>query len=258
MAESYDPSSVEPMTRRVLILGASSGIAQEASRCFAADHAKLFLVARNPDKLRVLTDDLKIRGAESVETFEADLTDDSSYRLIISKSFAVWGGLDAVLIAHGALPDQLSIENDPALLRNSIEINYISVVSLLMQLAKAFEEQGSGVLAVIGSVAGDRGRRSSYVYGSAKSALATFIAGLRLRLAAANVQVVLIKPGWVSTPMTAHLSQNFLFATAEQAGRGVYNAMISPRAIVYCPWYWKWIMGLIRIIPEPVFARLNL
>jgi short-subunit dehydrogenase len=166
--------------------------------------------------------------------------------------------LDAVLIAHGILPDQLSVESNPALLLNSIEINYISVVSLLMQLAIAFEEQRAGVLAVIGSVAGDRGRRSNYVYGSAKSALATFVAGLRLRLAAANVQVVLVKPGWVSTPMTAHLSQNFLFVSAEQAGRGVYRAMISPRAVVYCPWYWKWIMGLIRIIPEPIFAKLNL
>ena len=150
----------------------------------------------------------------------ADLTDRPSYPLIISRSFAVWGGLDAALIAHGILPDQLSVENDPALLLNSIEINYISVVSLLMQLAIAFEEQRFGVLAVIGSVAGDRGRRSNYVYGSAKSALATFVAGLRLRLAAANVQVVLIKPGWVSTPMTAHLSQNFLFVSAEQVRSG--------------------------------------
>ena len=150
------------------------------------------------------------------------------------------------------------MENDPSLLRNSIEINYVSAVSLLMQLGKVFEDQRSGVLAIIGSVAGDRGRRSNYVYGSAKAGLATFVAGLRLRLAAANVQVVLIKPGWISTPMTAHLPQNFLFTSAEQAGRGVCKAMISPRAVVYCPWYWKWIMGFIRFIPDPIFAKLNL
>ena len=246
------------MTRRVLILGAASGIAQNVSRCFAAEHARLFLVARDSEKLKALTDDLKIRGAESVEICEADLTDNSSHPLIISKSVAVWGGLDAALIAHGTLPDQLSMENDPALLRNSIEVNYVSAVSLLMQLGKVFEDQRSGVLAIIGSVAGDRGRRSNYVYGSAKAGLATFVAGLRLRLATANVQVVLIKPGWISTPMTAHLPQNVLFASAEQTGREVYNAMISPRAVVYCPWYWKWIMGFIRFIPEPIFARLNL
>jgi decaprenylphospho-beta-D-erythro-pentofuranosid-2-ulose 2-reductase len=246
------------MTRRVLIVGATSGIAQNASRCFAAEHAKLFLVARDPEKLKTLTDDLKIRGAADVETCEADLTDDSSFPLIISNSVAVWGGLDVALIAHGTLPDQISVENDPALLRNAIEVNYASAVSLLMQLGKVFEEQRSGVLAIIGSVAGDRGRRSNYVYGSAKAGLATFVAGLRLRLATANVQVVLIKPGWISTPMTAHLPQNFLFASAEQAGREVYKAMISPRAVVYCPWYWKWIMGFIRFIPEPIFAKLNL
>jgi decaprenylphospho-beta-D-erythro-pentofuranosid-2-ulose 2-reductase len=246
------------MTHRVLSLGATSGIAQNVSRCFAAEHAKLFLVARDLEKLKALTDDLKIRGAESVETCEADLTDDSSFPLIISKSVAVWGGLDAALIAHGTLPDQMSVENDPALLRNSIEVNYVSAVSLLMQLGKAFEDQRSGVLAIIGSVAGDRGRRSNYVYGSAKAGLATFVAGLRLRLAAANVQVVLIKPGWVSTPMTAHLPQNFLFASAEQVGRGVYQAIISPRPIVYLPWYWKWIMRMIRSVPESVFAKLNL
>jgi decaprenylphospho-beta-D-erythro-pentofuranosid-2-ulose 2-reductase len=246
------------MTRRVLILGATSGIAQNVSRCFAAEHAKLFLVARDSEKLKALADDLKIRGAESVETCEADLTDDSSFPLIISKSAAVWGGLDAALMAHGTLPDQLSSENDPALLRNSIEVNYVSAVSLLMQLGKAFEAQRSGVLAIIGSVAGDRGRRSNYVYGSAKAGLATFVAGLRLRLATSNVQVVLIKPGWISTPMTAHLPQNFLFASPEQTGREVYKAMISPRAVVYCPWYWKWIMRFIRFIPEPIFARLNL
>jgi decaprenylphospho-beta-D-erythro-pentofuranosid-2-ulose 2-reductase len=246
------------MTRRVLILGATSDIAQNVSRCFAAEHARLFLVARDPEKLKALTDDLTIRGAESVETCEADLTDDSSFPLIISKSVAVWGGLDAALIAHGTLPDQLSMENDPALLRNSIEVNYVSAVSLLMQLGKAFEDQKSGVLAMIGSVAGDRGRRSNYVYGSAKAGLATFVAGLRLRLASANVQVVLIKPGWVTTPMTLHLPQNFLFASAEQVGRGVYKAIISPRPIVYLPWYWKWIMRMIRFVPEPVFAKLKL
>jgi len=214
---------------------------------------------RDKKNLQALSDDLRIRGAESVETFAADLTDDPSHPLIISRAFAVWDGLDAALIAHGTLPDQLLVEIDPDLLRSSIETNYFSAASLLLQLAKKSEEQRFGVLAVIGSVAGDRGRRSNYVYGSAKAALATFVAGLRSRLALAKVQVVLIKPGWVSTPMTQqHLPQNFLFVSAERAGREVYKAMISPRAIVYCPWYWRWIMGFIRFIPESIFAKLSL
>jgi decaprenylphospho-beta-D-erythro-pentofuranosid-2-ulose 2-reductase len=246
------------MSRRVLILGATSGIAQETARCFAAEHAKLFLVARDPRKLAALTDDLKIRGAESVATMQADLGEASSRTRIVGDAFGVWEGLDVALIAHGTLPDQRATEIDPSLLHQEIETNYVSVVSSLMQLSKAFEGQRAGVLCVIGSVAGDRGRRSNYVYGSAKAGVATLVAGLQVRLAAAGVRVVLIKPGWVSTPMTSHLRQNFLFATAEEVGRGVYNAMSSSRSVVYLPWYWKWIMVIIRMIPEPIFAKLNL
>jgi short-subunit dehydrogenase len=241
-----------------VILGATSGIAQETARCFAVEHAKLFLVARDPRKLAALAADLRIRGAESVETMQADLTDASAHARIIGNAFDMWNGLDAALMAHGTLPDQSATESDPGVLRQEIETNYVSAVSLLMQLSKEFEEQRAGVISVIGSVAGDRGRRSNYVYGSAKAGVSMFVAGLRVRLAVAGVRVVLIKPGWVSTPMTAHLKQNFLFATAEQAGRGVYNAMVSPQAVVYLPWYWKWIMAVIRLIPEPIFARLNL
>lgn len=246
------------MSRRVLILGATSGIAQETARCFATEHAKLFLVGRDPRKLAALAEDLRIRGAAFVETEKADLTDNSAHARIVGNAFGAWAGLDAALITHGTLAEQSSTENDPSVLRGEIETNYVSVVSLLMQLSKAFEEQRAGILCVIGSVAGDRGRRSNYVYGSAKAGVATFVAGLRARLVAAGVRVVLIKPGWVSTPMTAHLKQNFLFATAEQAGRGVHSAMVSPRAVVYLPWYWKWIMMIIRMIPEPIFAKLNL
>jgi decaprenylphospho-beta-D-erythro-pentofuranosid-2-ulose 2-reductase len=246
------------MTRRVLILGATSGIARETSRCFAAEGAKLFLVARDSQKLAAVAADLKVRGAQAVETHEADLAVYSDHAAIISRAASAWQGLDAALIAHGTLPDQTLLENDLAALREAVDTNYFSTVSLSMQLAAVFEKQRSGVLAVIGSVAGDRGRRSNYVYGSAKAAVATFVAGLRLRLLAAGVQVVLIKPGWVSTPMTAHLPQNFLYISAEKAGRGVHKAMISNTRVVYLPWYWKWIMAVIRMLPEPIFAKLNL
>ena len=246
------------MSRRVLILGATSRIAQEAARCFAAEHARLFLVARDARKLAALAEDLKIRGGELVETAQADMSDESSRERIVETAFAMWGGLDAGLIAHGTLPDQSAAERDLRVLRQEIETNFVSVASLLMQLAKLFEQQRAGVLCVIGSVAGDRGRRSNYVYGSAKAGVATLVAGLRVRVAAAGVRVVLIKPGWVSTPMTAHLKQNFLFATAEEVGRGIHDAMISPRVVVYLPWYWRWIMRIIRLIPEPIFAKLNL
>ena len=246
------------MSRRVLILGATSGIAQETARRFALDHARLFLVARDPRKLAALAEDLKIRGAGLVETAQADMTDQPSRERIVETAFAMWDGLDAALIAHGTLPDQRIAESDLRVLRQELETNFVSVASLLAQLAQLFEQQRAGVLCVIGSVAGDRGRRSNYVYGSAKAGVATMVAGLRVRMAAAGVRVVLIKPGWVATPMTAHLKQNALFAAAADVGRGIHDAMISQRAVVYLPWYWKWIMVIIRLIPEPIFAKLNL
>jgi decaprenylphospho-beta-D-erythro-pentofuranosid-2-ulose 2-reductase len=246
------------LTQRVLILGATSAIAQETSRCFAAEHARLILAARDPEKLEAVANDLLVRGAEAVRTVAGDLADYAARPQIVSAALAQWDGLDAVLIAYGVLPDQSLCEEDPEALRCAMEVNWASVSIWLMQFAKIFEVQKSGVLAVIGSVAGDRGRRSNYVYGSAKAAINTFVAGLRLRLAPEGVSVVLIKPGWVSTPMTAHLRQNALYASAEQVGRGVYKAMNSRRAVAYLPWYWRWIMLLIWAIPEPIFTRLRL
>jgi short-subunit dehydrogenase len=214
-------------------------------------------VGRDPQKLSDTAKDLKVRGAEAVETYEADLTDYTGHCEMISRFFACWNGLDAALVAHGMLPDQQGAENDINVLRASMEVNYLSVVTLLANLANFFEKQGSGVLAVIGSVAGDRGRKSNYVYGSAKSGVATFVEGLRMRMRAAGIHVVLIKPGWVSTPMTKHFTQNFLFISAERAGRDVFKAINSPRAVIYLPWYWKWIMRAVRVIPEFIFAKLN-
>jgi len=246
------------VTRRVLIVGATSAIAQAASRFFASEHARLILVGRDASKLQAVAEDLRVRGAECVLPVVADLTDDALRTAIVSQALGEWQGLDAALIAYGVLPDQSACESDTAALRSALETNWVSVASWLAHLANVFEAQRSGVLAVIGSVAGDRGRRSNYVYGSAKAAIDTFVAGLRQRLAPTGASVVLIKPGWVSTPMTAHLPQGFLSASPEQVGRGIYDAMLARRSVVYLPWYWKWIMTIIRLIPEPIFTKLKL
>lgn len=244
--------------KRVLVLGATSAIAQETSREFAAAKARLFLVARDVEKLRAVTEDLLVRGAGAVETCACDLTDTAAHPAILSEAAAVWEGLDVALIAYGTLPDQKVCEEDPAALRLAMETNCMSVVSLLAQLANILEKQRGSVLAVIGSVAGDRGRRSNYAYGAAKAAIETFSAGLRLRLAAVRVRVVVVKPGWVDTPMTAHLPKNALYASARSVGHGIYKAILSPHAVVYLPWFWRWIMLIVRMIPEPIFAKLNL
>jgi decaprenylphospho-beta-D-erythro-pentofuranosid-2-ulose 2-reductase len=246
------------LVRRILALGATSGIAREALRCFAAEGAHLFLVARDAVKLTAIADDLKVRGAAAVECLQADLADSTLHPEILDRAFSIWQGLDAALIAHGTLPNQRQAETNMSALRDAIDANYVSAVLWLAQLANRFEQQRSGVIAVIGSVAGDRGRKSNYIYGSAKAALTTYAAGLRLRLEPAGVHLVLIKPGWVSTPMTAHVKQNALFASAERAGRDVHNAIVEPRPVIYVPWFWKWLMLVIRLMPEPIFKKLNL
>jgi short-subunit dehydrogenase len=136
--------------------------------------------------------------------------------------------------------------------------NCISVISLLTHLANYFEKQRSGCVAVITSVAGDRGRQSNYVYGAAKGAVNIFLQGMRNRLSKVGVTVLTIKPGLVDTPMTAGLPKNFLFADPAVVGTRIFNAIMRGKEIVYVPWFWRWIMLIIRTIPESVFKRMKL
>ncbi len=249
---------MEKSIRRVLIVGATSAIAHEAARLFAAQKARLFLVARKPERLAALASDLRVRGADQVETFRLDINDLARHPELLAKAAGVWGGLDAALIAHGNLPEQISCEQDPAAMLEAFQTNCLSVISLVTLLAEYFEQRRCGLIAVITSVAGDRGRRSNYVYGAAKGAVAIFLEGLRGRLLPAGVSVVTIKPGPVDTPMTAAVPKGFLFASARTVGKGVYRAMMARKQVVYVPWFWRWIMSALRMLPEVLFRRLDL
>src|SRR5690606_11893908 len=163
----------------------------------------------------------------------------------------------AVLIAHGTLPDQERIQDSVEDTLREIQTNALSYISLLTLLAKFFEQQ-HGCIAVISSVAGDRGRRSNYVYGTAKGAVSLFTSGLRVRLNKAGVSVVTIKPGFVDTPMTAHLKKNPLYAKPNKVGKRIYTAMLKGEDIVYVPWFWRYIMLVIGHIPARLFKRLPL
>jgi hypothetical protein len=244
--------------RRVLICGATSAIASEAARCFAASHDVLFLAARNPDKLSAIADDLRVRGATRVETALVDFDDTSRHQALIDECVQRLGGIDAVLIAHGTLPDQHACQASFAAARAELETNFLSVASLLTVAGNYCERQRAGVIAVISSVAGDRGRQSNYVYGAAKGAVSIFLQGLRNRLHASGVHVITIKPGFVDTPMTAGFAKNFLWADAATVGRGVYRAISRGSDVAYLPWFWRPIMLLIRLVPERVFKRLRL
>jgi decaprenylphospho-beta-D-erythro-pentofuranosid-2-ulose 2-reductase len=241
-----------------LILGASSAIATEAARVLAARGDELFLVGRSTEKLSALEQDLKTRGAGRTDQWTVDLADIGVHEQLVRESWDRFGGFDTVLLAYGVLGDQRVAESDVDQALGILHTNFVSPVSLLLRLANRFQAQGRGCIAVITSVAGDRGRQSNYLYGASKGALGLFLGGLRNRLFRSGVRVLEVRPGFVETPMTAHLKKGALFATAGTVGEGIVRAMDGRREIVYLPWFWRGIMTIIRSIPEPVFKRLRL
>lgn len=243
---------------KILVIGASSSIAHETIKFFAADGAEFFLVARSPEKLTMIADDLKVRGAKRVETYALDLTQLDQHQALVDAACESLGVIDAVLVAHGTLPEQKDIENSVEATMHELNINFLSAVSLLTLLATIFEQQKRGVIAVISSVAGDRGRGSNYIYGTAQGAKSLFLQGLRNRLAKSNVAVLTVKPGFVDTPMTAQMKKNPLFASPTSVGKAIYTAMKNERDILYVPFFWMFIMMIIRNIPERIFKKLSL
>jgi short-subunit dehydrogenase len=244
--------------RNVLIVGATSAIAQATARLLAADGDRLFLIARDSNRLEAVAADLKTRGAAQVETCVMDVADHERHEPVIEQAVERLGALDTVLVAHGSLPDQAACETSVQRMREQIDINFLSAVCLLTHLANRFAAQGRGTIAVISSVAGDRGRQSNYVYGAAKGGLSVFLQGLRNRLHRDGVRVLTIKPGFVDTPMTAALEKGVLWASPETIARGIYKAIERGRDVAYLPGFWRPIMAAIRLIPESLFKRLRL
>ena len=243
---------------KILIIGATSAIAHETAKCFAKDGAELFLVARSSEKLAAVQDDLNVRGAKRTESYVLDVSQLDQHEAMIRSAIETLGELDMALIAHGTLGDQRLSQQSVAKTLEEFTTNCTSVISLLTLLANYFEPRKKGCIAVISSVAGDRGRNSNYVYGAAKGAVSTFLQGLRSRLAKAGVKVVTIKPGFVDTPMTASLRKGLLFASPRKVGEGIYHAMLKGKEVMYLPWFWRPIMLVVKSIPEPVFKRLSI
>jgi short-subunit dehydrogenase len=242
----------------VVIFGATSAIATGFARALAPEGTRFHLVARDAARLAAVRDDLVVRGAKAVSTTVADLDATAEHARLVAEAASLLGGLDAALVAQGTLSDQKRCEADAALARAELTTNFLAPASLLTELALHFERQGRGTIAVIGSVAGDRGRASNYVYGSAKAGLAGFADGLRARLREKGVNVVTVKPGFVDTPMTAHLPKGALWAKPDDVGRGILRAIESGRGVVYIPGFWRLVMFVIRHLPEPIFVRLKI
>ena len=243
---------------QVLLVGATSAIAQALARQLAAKGARLVLWGRSQRKLEIVAEDLRVRYGAIVSVTAFDFSDFSQHRIALEKTIAESGDLDVAVICHGSLGNQAACQENFSLTELELRTNCLSTLSFLSLLANYFEKRGEGTLAAISSVAGDRGRQSNYVYGTAKAAVNTYLQGLRNRLYSKGVHVLTIKPGFVDTPMTAHLRQGPLFASADRVARDIVKAIEKKKCIIYTPWFWRWIMLLIRLIPEPVFRRLKL
>jgi short-subunit dehydrogenase len=241
--------------KRVLILGATSAIAEACARELASGGAQLFLAARSADRLEALQKDLTARGAGRVFTagFRAD--DTGSFQALLDEAWNSLGGIDIALIAFGTLSNQERCSIDMEELVREFQTNATSTVVLCEQIAGRMQKQGSGTLAVISSVAGDRGRASNYAYGAAKAAVTTFTSGLRQRLHGTGVNVLTIKPGFVDTPMTAQFPKGGLWATPAKVAHDILRAVERRRSVLYTPWFWWLIMTVIRVLPERIFLR---
>jgi decaprenylphospho-beta-D-erythro-pentofuranosid-2-ulose 2-reductase len=243
---------------RVIVLGATSGIAEATCRIWAARGASLFLIARNEERLSAVAADLKTRGAASVETLVADLDEIALHPALLEHATAALGGLDVAYLAHGVLGEQAAAEREFVAAAAMLHTNFISAASLLTWLANYCERQHAGVLAVLSSVAGDRGRKSNYVYGASKAGLSAFLAGLRNRLDRQGVTVLTIKPGPVKTAMTSGMAGSERFADVHQVAASIVKAIDARKDVLYVPYRWGPILFAIRHIPEGIFKQLNL
>ena len=253
------PSGTSNQTpRKILVLGATSGIAEATCRIWASQGASLFLVARNQAKLAAVAADLRTRGASYVDTAVADLDDTDKHPELLAHAVNSLTGMDIAYLAHGILGDQAEAEQDFNAAAQILYTNLMAPLSLLTWLANFCVQRHAGVLAVLSSVAGDRGRKSNYLYGTSKAGLSAFLEGLRNRVDREGVTVLTIKPGPTRTSMTTNMPKSEKFADVDSVAESIVNAIDKRKDVLYVPFQWQPIMFVIRNIPERIFKKLNL
>lgn len=243
---------------RIMILGALSAIAEAAAREWARQGASVMLVGRDAGRLESVAADLRARGG-AAEVAAADLAN-ADVEQIFATLAARLGGVDIVLLAYGVLGDQARAEKDASEAQRILAVNFTSAARWCLAAADLFEANGRGTLIVLGSVAGDRGRASNYVYGAAKGGLGILVGGIAHRLARRGARAVLIKPGFVDTPMTASIAKKGLLWAKPEAIAKIINkeSRGGTRPVVYAPGFWRWMMCLIRLMPASLFHRTRL
>ncbi|MGF1841513.1 SDR family oxidoreductase [Vibrio atlanticus] len=244
--------------QNIIIIGATSAMAKEVAKLYAIEKANLYLIARDASKLNTIKQDLMVRGATTVHTAPFDANQFDLHQAIIDQAFEALGRVDVLLVAHGSLPNQELCQTDSMKAIEELNTNGVSVISLLTHAATKMEQQKSGNITVITSVAGDRGRQSNYVYGAAKGMVSTFLQGLAQRLNKSGIHILDIKPGFVDTPMTAEFDKGALWAKPEKVAQIIKKRIRKKSTFSYTPAFWFVIMTIIKLLPKLCFNRIKL
>jgi decaprenylphospho-beta-D-erythro-pentofuranosid-2-ulose 2-reductase len=243
---------------KVAIIGATAGLVRETVRLCAKAGDTLFLTGRTATKLEAIADEARAAGAHAVHTRVLDLEQTAELAVAWRAAWDTLDGVDTLLIAAGTLPDEAQCRADAAALESAMRINMVAPASLASMAAHQMATAGRGVVAVISSVAGDRGRASNYAYGASKAGLSTFLQGLGHEVAARGVRIVDVRPGPVDTPMTAHLKGKQALADPDAVGARIHEALSDGSRVVYAPGWWQPAMWVVKALPRPIFERLRL
>lgn len=240
-----------------IILGASSSMAGPFIRSLAEAGHGLILAGRDKSDLAAIASDAKARGAADVAQVPLDVRDASSFKPILNHAEGCEGQLCCAVFV-GSMPDQSLIDEDPALIEGVVTDSFSGPARFLQAVAPMLESRGGGSIVGVGSVAGDRGRLGNYVYGAAKAGFATYLSGLRNRLGRAGVHVMTVKPGPVDTAMTWGLGPQPFMTTPDVVAQDILKGLRKRRNVVYTAGIWRWVMLVIRNIPEPIFKKMSI
>ncbi|WP_380057101.1 SDR family oxidoreductase [Falsihalocynthiibacter sp. SS001] len=245
------------MTETWIILGATSSMARAFGRKVSEAGATVFLAGRDMEDLKTAAQDCLVRGAASAEAIKFDARQTDCFGAIIEHVTKVEGVINVACFV-GSMPEQSAIDADPSLIEGTVMDSFTGPATFLQMIAPEMEARGSGTVVGVGSVAGDRGRIGNYVYGAAKAGFHTYLSGLRNRLNRSGGHVVTVKPGFVDTAMTWTVEGMFLVSSPEDVAETILKAVKKKKNTLYTPFFWRYIMMIIRSIPEPLFKKLSI